>query len=286
MSDSQSTPGLHEASFPSIDGVRLHLYSIVPARPTASVLILHGYADHALRYRNVLMALAEAGFAAHALDYRGHGRAGGARGAVRKFDDYLGDVRTALARIEAAHGGKLFIVAHSHGALIAATLLSRPSAPRVAGLVLSGPYFRLKIEPSRFQLFQARFVGRLVPDLPLANPVTPAMLTRDVAMQAETAADPLRHTVVTPRWFSESNASQERLWSAAPRLKTPLLVLQGEADPVADPAAAALFVEKAGSTDKRLVVYPEMLHEIFNEQGREKPIGDAVAWLRSHLQGE
>ena len=285
MSDLQISAGLHEATFPSVDGVSLHLYSVLPAHPRASVLVLHGYADHGLRYRHVLQALADARLAAHALDYRGHGRAGGARGAVRRFDDYLDDVRTAMARIDAQHGGPLFVIAHSHGALVAATLLSRPSPPKVAGLVLSGPYFRLKIEPSRLQLFQARVVGRFVPDLPLANPVTPEMLTRDPAMQAEAAADPLRHTVVTPRWFSVSTAAQVALRDSAARLRLPLLVLQGEADSVADPAAAAEFVERAGSTDKQLVVYPAMRHEVFNEQGRERPIGDAVAWIVRHLQG-
>jgi len=276
-------PALHESTFPSVDGTSLQAYALLPEQPRASVLLLHGYADHALRYRHVLRALYEAGFAAYALDYRGHGRSGGARGAVGRFEDYLGDVRTAVARIEATRGGPLFLVAHSHGALVAASLLAGDHAPPVAGAVFTGPYFQLKLEPSRWQLFQARAVGRFLPALQLRNPVTPEMLTRDEAMQAEAAADPLKHQVVTPRWFAESTAAQQQLWRQVRRFRVPLLVLQGEADPVVEPSASARFVDSIASTDKRFVPFPGMRHELFHEQGREAPIAETVGWLLRHL---
>ncbi len=276
-------PELTEAYFPSTDGLQLYLASMTPPSPKASVLVLHGYADHALRYRHVLEALARAGYAAHALDYRGHGRASGRRGFVAKFDDYLGDVKTALARVEAMPpGGPLFLFGHSHGALVAATLVAREKT-KVKGLVLSGPYFRLRMVPSWFQLFQAKVVGRVIPFLSVKNPVTSDLLTHDAEMREATDADPLRHTVVTPRWFSESTAAQAALFANAAKVTTPLLVMQGGDDPVADPAGAQAFVEACGSADKQLTVYPGMFHEILNEVERDKPIAEAIAWLDQHV---
>src|SRR5262249_41080239 len=56
--------------------------------PRASVLIVHGYAEHGGRYADVARRLAGAGFAVSTFDYRGHGRAGGPRGHCDRFTDY------------------------------------------------------------------------------------------------------------------------------------------------------------------------------------------------------
>lgn len=279
-------PELSEAYFPSKDGLQLYLASMVPAAPKAVVLVLHGYADHALRYRHVMEALAAGGYAVHALDYRGHGRAGGRRGYVGRYDEYLDDLRTAIARVKAQHPDKpLFLFGHSHGALVACTLLTLPDAPEVAGVVLTSPYFRLRLVPSWFQLFQAKVVGRLIPIITVKNPMTTAMLTHDLEMQKWSDADPLRHHVVTPKWFTESTTAQEALFHNAFRFKVPLLAMQGGDDPVANPSGAQEFVAAAGSADKHLTSYPGMLHEILNEVERAKPIAEAVAWLDAHVAG-
>lgn len=275
--------GVSEAYFASTDGLQLFMSSIVPERPKAAVLVLHGYADHGQRYRHVMEAFSRAGYASFALDYRGHGRAEGRRGYVAKFDDYLGDVRTALARIRARYGEiPLFIVGHSHGALVACTLLSRSDAPDVAGVVLSSPYFRLKIEPRWWELAAAKVLDG-VAFARLENPLRVDQLTHDDEMRRLTEADTLRHSVVTPRWFNESNAAQAALFRAAPGFQWPLLVMQGGQDPVADPEGGRAFVTAAGSKDKRFTMYEGMLHEIFNEVERDKPIAEAIDWMDAHM---
>ena len=282
----QGSPFL-ESFFASKDGTKLYMASRRPeGTPKASVLFLHGYADHARRYDHVLEALASAGFAAHALDYRGHGRAEGRRGFVGRFGDYLDDVETAIARIRAASGAPLFLFAHSHGCLVACSLVLRDPKVAVAGLVLSSPYFRLKLAPGWFQLFQAKVIGKLIPVLSVKNPLTSDMLTHDEAMRAASDSDPYKHSVVTPRWFSESNEAQLQLFANAGRFDKPLLVLQAGDDPVADPQGARDFFESVTSRDKKLVVYPGMLHEILHEVERHKPIGEAVDWLDAHVGGQ
>ena len=64
-----------------------------------------------------------------------------------------------------------------------------------------------------------------------------------------------------------------------------VLVLQAGADPVADPQGAKDFFDSVASRDKKLVVYPGMLHEILHEVERAKPIREAVDWLGSHASG-
>lgn len=166
---------------------------------------------------------------------------------------------------------------------MSALLLSGESAPKVDGLVLSSPYFRLRLKPSAFQLTLARTVGKVLPALSIRNPLTEDMLTRDEDVKKETARDPLYHRVVTPRWFAESNAAQEQVMRQAGRLTLPLLVIQGAEDPIAHPDGARAYVDAAGSADKKLVSYSGMLHETLNEIGREEPLGELVRWLDERL---
>lgn len=272
------------AFFDAPDGLRLFHRSIVPDAPRAAVAVVHGYGDHSGRYVHVMEHLAEAGFAAHAVDYRGHGQAGGRRGAVHEFREFLDDLSTFLTRVrQQSPGLPLFVLGHSHGGLMSALLFSSEGAPAVDGLLLSSPYFRLRLAPPRLQLLLAQTVGKVLPTLPTRNPLTEDMLTRDEAVKRETAADPLYHHVVTPRWFTESNAAQERVMQQAGRLAVPLLVIQGAEDPIAHPEGAQAYVDAAGSADKKLVSYPGMLHETLNEIGREEPLGEIVRWIEARL---
>jgi alpha-beta hydrolase superfamily lysophospholipase len=274
-----------ETFFNSKDGLRLFAAARVVPSPKGVVVLVHGYADHCLRYRHVIGALAIAGYSTYAFDYRGHGQAGGRRGYVAHFADYLADLTVFMDRVRAENPSvPLFILGHSHGCLVSGMLLTEQNAPRdVAGVVFSAPYYRLRIKPSVFQLFQAKVVGAVLPFLPVKNPLTVDMLTRDLEFQKASDEDPLRHHVITPRWFTESNAAQETLLARAGDFKYPLLVMTGEVDPVADPSGAQQFADAAGSRDKKLVRYPNMLHEIFNEVERDKPISEMVRWLDARV---
>lgn len=279
-------PGEWRESFiNSKDGLRLFLASRTIPSPKGVVALVHGYADHCLRYRHVMGALAIAGYSTYAFDYRGHGQAGGRRGFVANFADYLADLTVFLDRVRAENPSvPLFILGHSHGCLVSGMLLTELNAPRdIAGVVFSAPYFRLAITPPALQLLLAKVVGSVVPFLPMKNPLTVGQLTHDPEFQKASDEDPLRHHVVTPRWFTESNAAQETLLARAGDFKLPLLVMIGDADPVAAPSGGQQFADAAGSKDKKLVRYPGMLHEIFNEVDRAQPIGEMTRWLDAHL---
>lgn len=274
-----------ESTFTSKDGTRLFHVSLVPAEAKAVVVVVHGYADHSGRYRHVMEAFAKAGFASHALDYRGHGRAAGRRGFCNSFEEFLDDLSGFLTRVRAESGSlPLFLVAHSHGALITARLLATRGAPeRLAGVMLSAPYFRLQLEPSRFQLFQAKVIGKLIPFLPVKNPLTVPQLTNDPEMMAWTEKDVLRHAVVTPKWFTESNAAQDAVFRDTAALTWPILVVHGAEDPVARPDASKTFFDALPASDKEYVSWPGMLHEPFTAPARQEVLDKVVGWMDARV---
>lgn len=260
-------------------GPEIHWERYTPPAPRSTVLVLHGAGDHLGRYAGLTDALVRAGHEVALLDFRGHGRSGGKRWYVDRFEDYLADLDAFAAPMRAgAAGRKVFVAAHSQGGHVAAHW-ALGSGRWVDGVVLSNPYFRLAIEPPKVKMWSALLMGKLIPHLPVDAGLDLATLTSDPEMQAWSGADPLYQRKATPRWFTESGRAQADLERARGRFDRPLLLQLGTGDRIADGAAAAEFFAAAASRDKTLKEYVGFEHEIWNERDRAAPIGDAVAWI-------
>jgi alpha-beta hydrolase superfamily lysophospholipase len=275
----------HEEGFiHSADHLRLYWQRYTPPAPRATVMVLHGGGDHSGRYPAITTALVLAGFQVALVDFRGHGQSDGRRWHVDGFGDYLSDLDTFVAKLRAdGVAGKLFAVAHSQGALVAA-LWALSHVGALDGYVLSSPYFRLALKPPVLKVLGARVMGRVIPWLPVSTGLAVADLTSDPEMQRWTERDPLYGRATTPRWFDESNRAQVEVLRRAGEFEAPLLVMAAGADRVADLGAARAFTDAARSVDKRLTVYEGFRHEIFNERERDRPVAEAVGWLLAHAK--
>jgi alpha-beta hydrolase superfamily lysophospholipase len=266
----------------SRDGTGLYWQRFVPAAPRAAVAVLHGGGDHSGRYPGLVRALVEAGFAAALLDFRGHGRSDGRRWHVAAFREYQDDLDAFWPKVRAAAPGRpAFVVAHSQGALVALSwaIAGASGAKDVAGFVLSSPWLGLAFEPPRLKVLAARLAGRVVPWLPVSTDLKITDLTSDEEHQRWTEADPLYGRRTTPAWFVAAGRAQAEVLARAAEFRHPLLVLAAGADAIADRATARRFVEGCGSADREYRELPGMRHEIFNEQERERALGDALGWL-------
>jgi alpha-beta hydrolase superfamily lysophospholipase len=274
----------HEEGFlNSADHLRLYWQRFTPPSPRATVAVLHGGGDHSGRYPALTAALVRGGFQVALLDFRGHGQSDGRRWHVDTFADYLSDLDAFVAKLsqDGVVNEKLLVAGHSQGSLVGA-LWGLTRGKHVGGFVLSSPYFRLALRPPLAKVVGARIAGKLVPWLPVSTGLDVTDLTSDVEHQRWTDRDPLYGRTTTPRWFEEAGRAQAEVLRRAGEFTAPLLVLAAGADRIADVAAARAFVDAAGSADKRLEVYAGFRHEIFNEVERERPIAEAVAWLRTH----
>lgn len=273
-----------EGFFSSRDGTRLFFRSAAPdGEAKALVAIVHGMGEHSGRYLHTMDGLVAEGFSTIAVDYRGHGKADGPRTDCRVWSDYLDDLDAFWRKAVAQASGKpTFVLAHSHGGLMATHWAAlRPVGLR--GLVLSAPYYALAFDPPPLKLLGARIIKRLAPGLPVATGLTPQQLSRDPLWQQATAADPLYLRTITPRTFFGLQDAQRALSALAASVTSPLLMAAGTADPVASTKAARTFFDLVGSDDKTWKEYPEFLHEILNEVGREQVLGDIARWISSHL---
>jgi alpha-beta hydrolase superfamily lysophospholipase len=264
---------LADGTFAGQGGVEIFWQRATPDgdRPRGVVLIVHGYAEHLGRYREFVDHLGARGIATAALDHRGHGRSGGPRGHCRDFAEMVADLRTLADMTEEWWPGvPRVLFGHSMGGLIGFLYLLRHPDTVRAGAV-TGPAFRVPDAAPRSVQAVALLLGRIVPRLRFKSKLDQAALSRDPAVGAAYVADPLVHRAATAGFFRAIKAAQGIARVEAHKLRIPLLILQGDADRVVDPAGAADIAARLTSPHQ-LLMLPGYFHELLNEPKDERKL--------------
>ena len=95
--------------------------------------------------------------------------------------------------------------------------------------------------------------------------------------------DPLnRNGKVRPRTGAEMLLAVRRVVDRLPQVTLPVLVMHGTGDRLVPVQAAHLIHDSVGSTDKTLLTYEGLFHEIFNEPEQKRVLDDLVGWLDAH----
>lgn len=272
-------------AFPSLDATTLHAALWAVDEPKGVLLIAHGVGEHGGCYSDVATSIQAVmpDLEILALDFRGHGRSPGRRGFVKVYDDLIGDLLGALRWMEKRRPGlPRFLLGHSNGGQVALRLgLEHPDL--ISGLIISNPAVRLALRVPSWKLLAGRVLQRVAPRVTLTGMLKPEQLTRDPSQWPARLADELRHSRVSAPLFFGMVEGGKRLTGEVHRLKVPLLLLLGNADPIIDPGATLQLYEKVGSADKQIRQYPDSLHEPLNDLDRAKVLNDLLDWLRERV---
>lgn len=249
------------------------------------IVILPGYSESYLLYDEVIRDFRADGYGVAIMDHRGMGLS--ERLApntqvvhVERFADYVADASRFVDLVrEAAADRPLFLVAHSTGGLIGAEVLAqRPE--QFTAAVLSAPLFELRTGGLPEWLVYG--VTRLAVTLGLERAYAPG--NGDIPFGSYVFADNRTTTSVErfeakrqvyaahPEIFQSgpSNgwvaAAISATWAAAelaPRITTPLLVLQAGADDFVGPDPQGTFCKLAPAC--QLLAFAGARHELFRE---------------------
>jgi len=283
-----SAPGPIEPTetrtLPSSGGTTLHVELYRPSGPPRGVAVMvHGYAEHTGRYREVAHVLVRSQLAVVGFDLRGHGRSSGPRGHIGHFSDYLDDLDAALALgRDLAPGKPVILVCHSNGGLIVLRALTDDRRrPAVAGAVVSSPFLGLKLKVSAPRVWMARIASRIAPGFSQKNGLRVEDITSDKAMQAARLADTLCHEVASARWFTEAMDAQAHVRARASSITVPTVWLIGGADPIADAGLSSQLAR--GVPGAEVHVLDGFLHEVWNEVERARPFALMTAAVERWL---
>jgi acylglycerol lipase len=273
-----------EGFFKGIRGVNIYYQCWLPEdEPKAVLLIVHGLAEHSGRYINVVNHFVPLGYAVYGVDLIGHGKSGGARVYVERFEDYTDTLKTYFDMVRDWQPKKpIFLVGHSVGGLIGPSYLLEHQA-ELSGAVISAPLVQVPDNISPPVVFVSKVLSTLMPKFGLMR-VEADGVSQDPEVVQAYINDPLVYRgKTTARLSAELLKAMQRVTAEAARITLPILILQGSADKLVAPDGARMLYASVSSSDKTLHVYDGCYHEVFNEPERDQVLGDVEAWLEARL---
>jgi pimeloyl-ACP methyl ester carboxylesterase len=258
-----------------VEGHPIAVWGRVPANPKKSVLLIHGRTwssrpDFDLQVpglkRSVMQSFADRGIAAYAVDLRGYGETPRDATGFNTPNRAAADVAAVLKWVAAQHP-KLeapALVGWSNGAVVALHVAQLRAAPLshvvMFGFTPSPEYKLMAVAPPKVAPKEKNTADAARSDF-ITPAVTPPQVVRAFVTQA-LAADPM---------FAEWKDEDQWNVLSADKLEVPFMILHGELDPGADPAAAAAFMVAAAASSRSYVVLPgadhcaqlEDTHEMF-----------------------
>ena len=272
-----------EESFNGVGGLNIVFRSWQPVgNPRALLVIVHGFNSHSGQYLWAADRFAAGGFAVYAHDQRGRGKSEGDRFYVEKVEDYVDDVATLVALAKSRHPGlPVFVLGHSAGGVISC-VYTLDHQKDIDGLICES--FALKVPAPELLLKSVKWLSRYFPRLPVLK-LPNKGFSRDPKVVESMNKDPLIAKEIQPAiTVAAMLRANERVESEFARIRLPVLILHGAADTVTSPFGSTLFQEYAGSDDKTLKIYPDYVHDLLNDIGKEKVIADILGWMSPRIR--
>jgi alpha-beta hydrolase superfamily lysophospholipase len=273
-----------EGDFKGPRNIPIHHQAWLPdGAPNAALLFVHGMGSHSGRYMNIVDQFVPRGVAVFGHDHIGHGKSGGERGMVRRFEDFTDALAVHSGMVRARLEGRpVFLFGHSMGGLIAAAYLLEGQA-EFRGAILSAPaLFPARMFPPGMVLL-GRVLAAVMPRRGLIR-LSPARLSHDPDVVRAYLNDPLVFHGKTPAHLAaELLRAMRRVSQEVEKIALPFLTFAGGADKIVNPDCARMLHERAGSKDKTIIIYEGLYHETFNEPERARVLGDMAAWLEARI---
>lgn len=249
--------------------------------PRATIVLAHGASEHSGRYEHVAAGLNERGYSVWALDHRGHGRSGGRRVFVERFDDLVADL-DSLRDLAAAElpDRKPVLFGHSMGGAVATGYAIR-HPEKISLLVLSNPLATVKTAPGAAAV--GRLLSRVAPGVGVYR-VDPKGVSRDPEEVRRYEEDPLNfHGRLPARTVAELGDEVATFGERAERITVPTLIMYSTTDPIVAPVGSEMLAERIGADDVTLRNWEGLRHEILNEPERDEVIAAILDWLDTRL---
>ena len=274
---------MNEATIEGKDGLKIHVREWQPAqKPSAVVVIVHGFKAHGGLYEWSAEQLTHHGLAVYALDLRGHGRSEGERLYVEKMADFVDDVRRCVAHARAREPGlPVFVLGHSAGGVVSC-MYALEHQHELAGLVCES--FAHEVPASDFALFVLKGLSHVAPHAHVLK-LEDKDFSRDPAFVERMLNDPLIERAGYPiQTVAEMVRADERLKREFKDITLPVLILHGTEDRVTKLHGSQVFHELGGSSDKTLKLYDGYFHDLLNDVGKERVLADIAEWITARTR--
>lgn len=294
------------------DGTVLQVYKWESDNPKAALQIVHGAAEHAMRYHDFAQVLAKSGYTVYVADHRGHGATAGKPENAGYFSDSSGgfslvvdDIHKISELIRGENPGKpVFLLGHSMGSLLCRVCAAR-YREGLSGVILTGtgrvstPLIAAVRLLARYVMafYGRRHVSPFLHNLvfgtlnkPFKGEYGCEFICTDEAVIKAYADDEYCGNTSTAEFVFEllggtRAAAAKKTIDGFPK-SVPLLIASGEFDSMGGSGLSAVKKDvaayrKAGVEDIKFIIYEGMRHEILNEKQKQAVYDDILSWLDS-----
>lgn len=275
----------------------------------ATLLIVHGMAEHSGRYADFAQSLADNGIAVVTYDQLGHGQTIkstdelGFFGSEHPMQSLLKDVIIVADSIKSRHADvPHFIMGHSMGSFIVRTVLKH-HAHNFSGAILMGtadanPLIKLilpinkilaKAAPKKPNIVFSDLMNKLLNSKldTDASSSKFAWLSEDQANIDAYEADPRAGFTFTNNGFltlfSLMQTGLAKGWANTIAKDFPMLFVSGKNDPIGNMGRGIRAIDsklqKQGFTKVTTSLYPNMRHEPLHEQDNKVVYDDILSWI-------
>ena len=303
ITSSDNTHYLHHTFFEPIDS---------DTAITATLLIVHGMAEHSGRYAEFAQFLADNGIAVATYDQLGHGQTIksandlGFFGEEHPVQSLLKDVIVMADSLKARHPNvPHFVIGHSMGSFIVrnelkhhardftgAVLMGTADANPLTKVLLPVNKLLAKAAPKKQNTLLANTMNKVL-NSKLNNRISSspfAWLNEDPTAVEAYEADPLTGFEFTNNGFMTlfvlMEAGSNKNWATTIAKDFPMLLVSGENDPIGDMGRGirkiASRLDKQHFSKVSLQLYPHMRHEPLHEQNKEQVYQDTLEWINNN----
>ena len=272
-----------EHSFATHDDVAL-FYRHWSAQGDArgAIVLIHRGHEHSGRMAHLADELDLPDFDVFAYDMRGHGRSPGVRGDSPDFATSVRDLQTFVDHIATIHGveiADLIVIAQSVGAVLASTW-AHDYAPKIRGLVLASPAFKVKLYVP-FARPGLALMRKLRGNFFVNSYVKAKFLTHDPERIASYNTDPLISRPISVNILLGLYDAADRVVADAAAITLPVQLLISGSDWVVHHAPQHRFFERLTSARKEKHLLPGFFHDTLGERDRKQ----ATDRIRSFVLG-
>lgn len=284
---------------------------ICPGKPKASILILHGMAEHQKRYTVFTEYLVKHDYDVYCYDHRGHGcdKKMSDLGLFAADHGYLLPIQDAITVSNYISKNnrcnKLFLLGHSMGSILARNIIQ--TYDHYNGVILSGTNF-----PSKPLIYFGLLLSSLISLLKGPKHVSPYLnqlcfggkkytslstrtaydwLSRSNTIVGAYINDPYCGFTCTASFYHDllklnQFATTKKLIQKTKK-DLPVYIISGEKDPVGGYGKEVnrlyIILKKLGFINISSKIYPECRHEILNELNKEEVFDDIHTWISKRV---
>jgi carboxylesterase len=234
------------------------------------ILLIHGYAASSLTFRPMAHALNQCGYTVYCVLLPGHGTNVKDLDTIEKKDyyKYIDKAYTKFTK----KVDKVFVVGHSLGSLLAIRLSANHKLDGV--VLMSTPLLVLKEGMTNKEIHEASvMIGRLLGNLPRPNPtyLKEPDYFKKYGIYSEFSSKSLE---VLVELIQDARGD-------IGKVDDPLLVIQGNLDPLVDVRTADYILEKAMSSLKNTAYVSSFGHRFFLGEKMPEVVKDITTFIEA-----